>query len=62
MQIDFEKLTERFCIMTVDGKLSDEQALQRFKRHLEPDTFERLKYWAASNPIEVKKNESIHSR
>jgi len=26
MQIDFEKLTERFCIMTVDGKLSDEQA------------------------------------
>lgn len=53
MQIDFEKLTERFCIMTVDGKLSDEQALQRFKRQLGPDTIERLKYWAASNPIEV---------
>lgn len=31
MYCDWDSLFERFCIMTVDGKLSDEDAILRLK-------------------------------
>lgn len=42
MYKDFEELFERFSIMTVDGHLSDTEALYILKKQTSPELFDKL--------------------
>ena len=44
MQInDFDDLWERFSILTIDGKLTDQKALDKLKERTTPELFNQLK-------------------
>lgn len=40
---DYDSLFERFSIMTVDGKLSDDKALEKLKPLTTPQLIQQLK-------------------
>lgn len=39
---DYDSLFERFCIMTVDGKLSDSEALFVLRKNTSKELYEQL--------------------
>lgn len=44
---DYDSLFERFAIMTVDGRLSDAEALKRLQHQTTPELFQKLKSYLA---------------